>query len=530
MRSLFNQVVCPCRYSQGKALRYFPAIAAVFILAAVFFFACPQPSFAQEAKNPFRVPAALRPRVDFWIDIFARHGRYEVVMHHRLYPQAIFARLDFRREADTMSDRELERYRKDTISALSKKVLAAIKALSDGGSPDNEFEQRVEQAMRLVPGPIAQNYLDVLADPELIRTQTGIRERYGEAIKRAGRYLPTIERIFTQEYDLPIEIARLPFVESSFDYKAYSSVGAAGIWQFMRGTGSHYMTINKSIDERRDPIRSTYAAAIYLKAAYAQLGSWPLAITSYNHGVAGVSRKVRDFGSTDIVQLIERPGDKPFGFASSNFYPEFLAAVEVWDRRGELFPDFKPEPPAQYRVDTVQRASSAARLAQLYGVDVESLRELNYSLMDTVWKGKMSVPAGFKLRVPLKAHEKPAVIEAASPADQDIGAASRGRDFSVATYRVKRGDTLAAIARRYRVPLSGLIDSNGGSEDIHPGQLIPIPRVVPTPAVVTKYVVQPGDTLHGIAKRYKTSVGEIRELNKLTSTRLIVGQRLVIGK
>ncbi len=531
MPSLFNKVVPTMPIPPRKRSTYSVLVVALVpLLIAIFVSAIPIAGYAQVSSDQFRVPAALRPRVNFWIDIFARHGRFEVVMHHRHYPQAIFARLDFRQEADTLSERELERYRKDAISALSKRVLAVIRSLASGESPRGDFERRVENAMRLVPGSSQQNYRDILADPELIRTQTGIRERYGEAVKRAGRYLPSIEKIFVHEYGLPIELTRLPFIESSFDYKAYSSVGAAGIWQFMRRTGAHYMTISKAVDERRDPLRSTHAAAMYLKSAYATLGSWPLAITSYNHGVAGVSRKIKKFGSTDIVQLVERPGERPFGFASTNFYPEFLAAVEVWDRRDELFPDFRPEAPAQYRVETINKASSASRVSQLYGVDIEGLKELNYSLMDPVWKGKLSIPAGFRLRVPLKARDKPAIIEAVSPPDESLRGPARARDFNVATYRVKKGDTLAAIAKRYRLPLRDLIDANGGSEDIHSGQLLPIPRVVPTPAAVVKYVVQPGDTLHAIAKRYKTTVGQIRELNKLNSTRLLVGQRLVIGK
>lgn len=485
---------------------------------------------AQESKSPFVVPPGLRGRVNFWIDIFARHGRYEVVMHHRLYPQAVFARLDFRQEAEAMSDGAFERYRKDTISGLTKRVLAAVRSLASGEAPSNDFEERVARTMRSVPGNTADKYREILEDPDLIRTQTGIRERYGEAIRRAGRYLPTMERIFKQEYGLPVELTRLPFVESSFDYKAYSSVGAAGIWQFMRRTGSHYLTISKAVDERRDPVRATHAAASYLKSAFDELGSWPLAITSYNHGVAGVGRKVRMFGTTDIVQLIERPGEKPFGFASSNFYPEFLAAVEVWRRRDELFPDFVPEQPAQYRVESVGKASSVSRLTQMYGVSTDQLRELNYALTEPVWKGKLSVPAGYKLRLPIQARERAAVIEAAAPESDRGTAAEATREFSVATYRVKKGDSLAAVAKRYRVPLDQLIAANGGSEDIHIGQMLSIPRVAPTPRSMTTYTVQSGDTLHSIAKRYKLSVGKLREINKLSSTRLKVGQRLVIGE
>ena len=146
---------------------------------------------------------------------------------------------------------------------------------------------------------------------------------------RTGRrYFPEMERIFVAE-GLPPELTRLPLIESCFNLDAYSKVGATGVWQFMPGTGRLYMMVNGSVDERRDPIASTRAAARYLTNSYGRLGNWPLAITAYNHGPAGVARGVDETRSTDIVTLIRYYDGPGWGFSSRNFYAEFLAALDI---------------------------------------------------------------------------------------------------------------------------------------------------------------------------------------------------------
>ena len=275
--------------------------------------------------SEFRVSEGLRARVDFWIDIFARYGKHQMVIHHRHYPQAIFGVLDLRQAAQEMGPVQLDLYRKKQEKALVARIERVLTMLAEGGQPTDPFEQHVQSVMRLIPGGPGK-YREAIKE-ELVRSQTGIREKYAEAIRRASRYMHILERIFVRDYGLPMELTRLPFIESSFDYQAYSSVGAAGIWQFMRATGRKYMTINNVVDERRDVIASTRAAARYLQNAYNALGSWPLAVTSYNHGVVGVARKVRRLGTSNITEIIEHPRERLFGFASSNFYPEFLAAL-----------------------------------------------------------------------------------------------------------------------------------------------------------------------------------------------------------
>lgn len=244
---------------------------------------------SRRESDPFRTPRRLRGRVDFWKDVFSRYGKYDLVVHHRMFPQAIFHVERFGYIAASMSPGEQERFLAYQEQALKRDVAQSLRYLSQGGRPVSAFDRQVERAMQMVPGG-AEKY-NAAASDDLIRVQRGIRERYQEALERSGRYLPYIEDIFRQE-GAPIELTRLPFIESSFDYEATSSVGAAGIWQFMRGTARSYMTVNTLIDERRDPFVSSRAAARYLRRAHEVLGAWPLAVASYNHGVAGVAKKV----------------------------------------------------------------------------------------------------------------------------------------------------------------------------------------------------------------------------------------------
>ena len=129
----------------------------------------------------------------------------------------------------------------------------------------------------------------------------------------------------------------LPHVESSFNAAAYSKVGAAGLWQFMRSTGRRYMRVDDAVDERLDPYRSTEAAAQLLAYNYRVLGSWPLALTAYNHGAAGMRRAKESVGTDDFVKINRTYNSRTFGFASRNFFPSFLAALTIDENPGEIF-------------------------------------------------------------------------------------------------------------------------------------------------------------------------------------------------
>lgn len=511
--------------------------------------------------GPFQVPPQLRGRVDFWKDVFAKYGRNQVVIHHREFPQVVFGVLDFSSEAETMSDVELKRHKdrveKETVLSMKEQ----IRQLVNGEEPSTPFQESFVEKMETVPQG-SRSYRRLL-DEDLIRTQTGIRERYAQAINRAWRYLPVMEQIFTSEYGLPKELTRLPFIESSFDYTAYSNVGAAGIWQFMPRTArSHRMLVGRYVDERRDPVKATRGAAEYLRIAYQELGSWPLAITSYNHGVGGVRSKVRAAGTSNLAEIIEHPSERFFGFASTNFYPEFLAAVEIFQDHDKYFPEVSVQPPLRLVAYPVRTPMSTAQASRQLGVPLENLKEANYALLDPVWKGAAKIPAGYVLQVPVQYTDKMNEVRTPEPLRSRIVTTSSGEGKM---YRVTRKDSLQSIAARFNTTPERIAQMNRLTRnEVELGQVILVPQngsssstqstlpetVVaaanePAPempvtkvSVTTKktaaaptprtHKVRKGETLGSIAARYGRSIANVKRANKMRGSTVVAGQVLRI--
>ena len=229
--------------------------------------------------------------------------------------------------------------------------------------------------------------------------RAGLRERFAAGVEVSRRYLPEMERIFRRA-GLPVELTRLPLVESCFNVRAYSKAGAAGIWQFMPATARSYMRVDRFVDQRRDPIISTRAAAEHLSANYEVLGNWPLAITAYNHGRAGMANAVATVGSSDLMQIIRQYHGPAFKFASRNFYAEFLAALDVERNFSKYFGKLYPARPRATESVIVPASVSFRTVARASKADVETLAELNPALAHDVVSGRHPVPKGYELRVP----------------------------------------------------------------------------------------------------------------------------------
>jgi membrane-bound lytic murein transglycosylase D len=492
-------------------------------------------------QGAFRVPAKLRGRVDFWKDIFAKYGNKQVVVHHRDYPQIVYGVLDFSAEAQTMGpielDRHMDRVERQTVAEMREQ----IRALVNGEEPTTPFQKSFVQKMSQLP-PEARSYKQVL-DEDLIRTQTGIRERYAQAMMRAWRYLPAMEHIFVSEYGLPKELTRLPFIESSFDYTAYSSVGAAGIWQFMPRTArAHRMLVGRYVDERRDPIKATRAAAEYLRSAYQSLGAWPLAITSYNHGVGGVRSKVRAAGTDDLADIIEDPRERYFGFASTNFFPEFLAAVEIFENHEKYFPEIPVQPALRLTAYPIRSPMSTTHAAQQLGISIESLKEANYALLDPVWKGRAKIPAGYVLQVPVKYNERMGRLDTPKPIHSrivdvpDVVVASSGQAVRRAQVvddpNVDVSGTSAQMIKLNQMAASPSVENIDGVPSQKISEGTPSRARSTKPAVSKsaqqKHRVKSGETLFTIAQRCKCSVNDLKRVNRIKGSRVNVGQTLLI--
>lgn len=353
-----------------------------------------------EIHNPaFNTPPALQGAVDFWIQIFATYGKYQSVIHHRDDPAIIYSTMDFTEFAQGYSPGVFIRRKEEELDREIERIQSVLHKLASGQPADAPFERRIERLFdRFPPGNKKARYLEA-AKPEKIRSQTGVKERFREGLKRSGQYLQAIEDLFS-ERGLPSELGRLPFVESSFDYDAYSSVGAAGIWQFMRGTAKPYMRVGAAIDERRDPIIATRAAAEYLSRAHRVLGHWPLAVTSYNHGITGVLRAANSVGSRDITRLIRDYEGKGWGFASKNFYAEFLAALYVERNYKRYFPDLVLDRPVYFDEVKLGASVNYGELVAASGLKADDFEHLNPALRRKFFGNKTPVPSGVLVKVP----------------------------------------------------------------------------------------------------------------------------------
>ncbi|HSR67264.1 MAG TPA: transglycosylase SLT domain-containing protein [Acidobacteriota bacterium] len=304
---------------------------------------------------------------------------------------------------------------------------------------------------------------------EQVRYQRGVRDKYLEGLIRSRRYLDRIEEIF-QDHGLPKVLALMGHVESSFDFNAYSKVGAVGIWQFMRSTGRRYLRINRYIDERRDPIKATHAAARYISENHEKLGNWPFTVTAYNHGPYGMLRALKRHGN-DFRQTVDHYQSRTFGFASRNFYPSFLAAIEVDRNYRRYFGEVEFDPPAAFDTIRLENGYHVSHLEKLSALDLEQLQSLNPHLTRYVWQRSRVLPAGVELHLPAGQGEKvEAALASFKPTSSPVTVAADGSML----YRVRSGNTLGSIARSFGTSIRSLMRWNGISNPhrIYAGQLL----------------------------------------------------------
>jgi membrane-bound lytic murein transglycosylase D len=453
---------------------------------------------ARAASSEFPFPPALRSQVGFWKKIFAVYSEHQIVIHDSEHLGRVYSVLDFReRAAAGESPIVLEQLERAGAAAERERVRALLVGLdarqgNDGGL--SEEERRIWNLFAKDKNP--RKFSDA-ADPTRIRAQHGLKERFGEGVRVSRRYLPEMEEVFRRD-GLPVELTRLPLIESCFDLDAYSKVGAAGIWQFMPSTARNYLRIGGVLDERRDPLRATRGAALHLKENYEALGTWPLAITAYNHGRAGVRRAVRETGTTDIARIVRRYRGPLFGFASRNFYAEFLAAVEVEAAHREYFGELPADTPFTGDEVLLEDALAGRVAARCADIPPEELAVLNPAVDRGVFNGRGNLPRGYRLRIPpgsagqferrLAEIGGEARVVATSSSGKSAGrTASRrlagaGRDATSArqasyrTHRVGKGQTLSHIARRYRVSVARLKTANSlRGTSVKAGQILKIP-------------------------------------------------------
>lgn len=431
------------------------------------------PAVAATTTTPFPRPPLLEPNVKFWRDVFARYSRNQTVLHDDTHLGIVYTVLDFRSWAgpDGRLDAKHDRMRDERVRAARKHYATVLRRLhARGGRVEglSSEEKRVRALLADVPG---KNKYKLAA--ERVRAQSGLKERFRDGIARMKGYEARMVDLFRAK-GVPPELTRMSLVESTFDLDAYSRVGAAGVWQFMPRTGRQYLRIDSAVDERRDPLRATWAAAEHLKRDRQALGAWPLAITAYNHGRGGIARAVDSLGTTDMGQISRRYKGKHFGFASRNFYAEFLAALDVAGNETKYFGgEIAAVPAPRSREIKLRKPMRLHQAARHVGVGSETLIAMNPAFLPRVMGGRSSIPRGYRLRVPLRPEDGRLAVS-----QTNARRVASGKPLYM-YHEVRRGQTLGSIARRYGTTVSTLQRVN----DIRRPRSLQAGRVIRIPAL-----------------------------------------------
>lgn len=405
--------------------------AAQWLLAFLLALAVTLPAQIRAQANPtnqelFPLLPGLEHRVEFWKKIFTEYSLSQLVF----------------------------------FDALEMTTIYEVQDVGEN-SRTNEFINSERSRIAAAHG----------VDIDRVKAQRGIRERTEAGIKRSGRHIEYIKRVF-RERGLPEELGYLPLVESSFDITARSSAGAMGMWQFMRATGRQYMRVDRHVDERIDPIESTRAAASYLGQAHRSLGNWPLAITSYNYGPGGIARAVAQIGSDNLVDLINNYSHPYWGYAPKNFYAEFLAAVEIGKNYQQYFPGLELDAQANFREVEVRSGSSLSALAGAAGLTRDEFLAWN----PAVSRNARTIPAGYQMKLPSDSSTPP-VLQVARAKRTEVKPQREAKN-QVVRHRVKRGETIVQIGRRYGASAERILEANGmhRANLLQVGALLLIPR------------------------------------------------------
>jgi membrane-bound lytic murein transglycosylase D len=423
----------------------------VFILSAINV-------SAGKPLDPFPVYPSLKSNVAFWKQIYGTYSTSQGILHDRRNLDIIYDIIELKDPKTPGA----AKFNSKKVKQIKIKYERLLKTVATGKPPVSDEEKRICDLFT------QKKSQGLLRDAHLnVRFQLGQKDRFRAGLIRSGAYLDEIRSIFKQ-YGLPLDLAYLPHVESSFDYKAYSKFGAAGIWQFTWGTGKKYMTVDYTVDERRDPILATHAAAQFLKKNHDILGNWPMAVTAYNHGPSGMLRAKKTHGDHETV--LNCYNGSTFGFASRNFYSEFLAAREIAKNHQRYFSNLEFDSPVRRHTLKVPGYVAWQDLMRHFQVDENTLKKLNPALREPVFNGQKYVPKGFLLHLPQSM--------AANPYSARFSAEMiKNRQKPSRFYRVRKGDTVGQIARQHKVRINDLILANGlnSRATIYSGQNLRIP-------------------------------------------------------
>ena len=416
-----------------------------------------------QCDEVFSCPKIIDRRVDFWVNVFYKWKKQNRILHDSRQPERVYMVLDTKDECRRKNPKGEVR---SSLNVVKKRLDELSKLVSKGAS---QAQLQKHPYYKLFPNASLKYIQDA---KKSIRCQSGNREMFEQALQNFQIYRPYILNAL-QERKLPLDIQYLPFVESSYNPKAFSFAGAAGMWQIMPATArSLGLQVGSSVDERLEPEFATLAAAKYFRDSIDRLSKTakedqhstlpkdinPFVITSYNYGVRGMQRAISQVG-TDYEKLLKEYKSRSFQIAVRNFYASFLAARHVAQNQATFFPNLT----FQQQITDVNRIALpkplfAKQLISTLNVPKTELAELNPGVTRRVWKNQHAIPTGYILKVPFKTsgwNEETNQLKKLKGATTGTGRGDSGR-----RHKVRSGQTACGVAKRYKVRCKDLISLN----------------------------------------------------------------------
>jgi membrane-bound lytic murein transglycosylase D len=470
-------------------------------------------NFYAASPKDFPRPPEINDAVTFWRHVFGDWRAHQIVLHDDKYLGVIYKTI------------EIKGYIGGRLSAEQQALVDKNKKQLIGQL--NDIEYRVHKRMglsdeqqklyRLLTTNAGRKALKHAS--ERVRIQRGMKESFLIGLKESNRYTEGMRKVF-QEQHLPPELVYLPHVESAFTTSARSPAGAIGVWQFMPVTGKRYLRMDSSIDERFDPILATSGAAKYLAYAFNKLGDWGLAVSSYNHGLSGMLRARQEYGK-DIVRIIDQYDGASFGFASRNYYAEFLAVCDIMANLTHFFPkgiDYQQPIPLK-RIEIAEKMTSG-EIAKRYRIHYKKLAEVNPAWTKIAAEGKVALPANSTVWLPkIIPVEKPAQITAKAKQSTD----EKNQTLLAGNYLSYKNPSFWNILEEFPEGLSGRLLADAS---LSPNRkLIKNKSSAKKNRVILKvpeiHIVQTGDSPYTIATKYSVHLKELLALNEISAGTLI---------
>jgi len=422
----------------------------------------------------------------------------------------------FHRVVDTVYNYELQAFRAGDGFNEAPAVPAPIDEVAEMTFPvDPRLKARAEEAAKNISHDLPLTVNDeVLSFLNFFQTPRG-RAIVETGLRRAGRYRGMIARVLSEE-GVPQDLIYLAQAESAFQPTALSRAGARGMWQFVAYRGQEYgLRHTWWLDERQDPEKATHAAAQHLRDLYKMFGDWYLAMAAYNCGPGNVQKAIERTGYADFWELYRR---NVLPRETKNYVPIILALTLIAKDAPHYGIQAEPETPVATDMVKPGRAIDLRLVAETIDVDVETLRTLNPSLL------RLATPddPSFELHLPLGSAPKFSAEIADIPPDKWV---------SWRRHRVAAGETLTAIAKKYRVTPKAIADANNleSATALNAGEKLIIPAIQPSAENkrrMVSYRVRKGDTFLGIADRFSVESEDLLKWNRLKSKKVRRGMVL----